>query len=444
MRNKIILILLLLGIMVRLAYWSATPPYTRAHDIPGHISYIQYIAKHRSLPKASDCWECYLPPVYYAAVSPVCFLFPCEDKTDQGLYILQAISLLFSVAFLIFGVATLRLLLPEHLGNRYFYLASALLIFWPAGIIGSVPINNDGLSSLFSAACIYFAVRWFVRDSRADLYGALGLAILSALTKSNGVILFALLMALAVFRVLQRRSRMSLIRDGAAIALGLALLGSISVGSLYVRHEDPVFGGLKVASRYMDAKIVVRNDVNSLLYFDVKDFLSTPYADPRRDPGGRQYLLNFMMKTSLFGEYRFEKQPLRVMAMSMSLLSVFLAASVLSGIYLAIRDRQRCLLASVAAVPVFLVSLAAFRYFSASAPSGDFRYILPVVIPAAALIAYAVRGFDAAVSSEKADVTAHTAGAHLLSWLFKRPAEIAAAAFVTLSAAFYLILAFIK
>ena len=220
MRTRLILLIpFVLGLLIRLHYFSYTDAYTRQHDVHGHIDHINYIQLHGSIPTNKQCWECFQPPLYYIAASSVAKISD-HLGIENRLPLLQSLSLFLFMTFLLFAAAFFALLFsnPTQLA-----IAFSLLVFWPSGIMSSVRIGNDVLFYAIYAIPFYFLSRWLVERRFGYLIACAMLAAFAPLVKSTGFLLWALLGCVVVFDTFKQRrfERRYFVTIG-AFALGAA------------------------------------------------------------------------------------------------------------------------------------------------------------------------------------------------------------------------------
>ncbi|MGH7440889.1 MAG: hypothetical protein ACRENE_34870, partial [Polyangiaceae bacterium] len=172
-------------------------------------------------------------------------------------------------------------------------------------------------------------------------------------------------------------------------------------------------GNLIVANAARNStKLLVGNHADNYLWFDVHTFVTQAWTNPWEDPGGRQYFWNYLLKTSLVGEWTFPQPWAWNLSVILSVLLLSLAVHCALGMFLR-RPADR-----VDDLPLFglfwllVVSIAILRMSLPGAPSGDFRYILPVLVPFSwwsvrSVSAYRERGWPGMA-----------AGALATAWLF--------------------------
>jgi len=373
--------IILLGIVVRLILYSYVEPNQYSNDTNGHLKYVQIISEKKYLPKNDECWSCFHPPLYYITSA---IIKNIADRYDPGLTdrILQQESLLFSFAYVIFGVA---LILNLFGNSRIAYLAAFVSVLWPGFVISAPRIGNDSLFYFGALFCMLFVQRyWHLHKDSDMLLASIGAAIaLSA--KSTGFIILGVWIIVYVFSIV-RLLKFGSLRTLLASAFIIALFAGFS----NYRAIVDVFEGKKIELVGNTGGIGdgdrVNNTVGNYLYFDLQDYLMEPYTSPYEDKGGRQYFWNFVLKTSLFGEWRFWDTPAGyIFAIALSTLALLIFTLALWGIIHAkFKD-----LPPLFFVIFLFIGLIYLRYSYSYSCSNNFRYIFPALFP---LVYFAVNG----------------------------------------------------
>jgi hypothetical protein len=375
------------AIGVLCCYWAATPWFQRAYDVKrlgegGHIDYVIYVAEHASLPPPDEGWQYYQPPLYY--VGGALTWRWAKWLSLPGPETLQAYSLALWLVFLTASVATLKLTLrrsPWALG-----LATAALALWPSSVLNAPRIGND--AALYAAAAVstWFLVRWWRGGRSVHLAGA-SLSIAAAfLCKNTAIVLLAAAGTLILVHMLRRarwRKRRPWIEVSAAIAVmlaGFALTTSRNVP--YWRHGT--FASLLVCNiGGLDANLRVPNDLGSYIPLDAATFLANPWISSRDDTTGRKNFWNYLLRSSLTGEFAFDGAARQAVAILWGALVLWLVVLLLLRLRWA-RPSLTALWreAPWAAVSLFwIASIVSSRVTYPFSCMADFRYILPALVP---------------------------------------------------------------
>lgn len=378
-------VLLASSVLLQLHYLSYTDYATRTFDLliaTGHFDYIQMIAHHLTLPNPTEGWEYHQPPLYYLGAAAVFALFEHFPVID-AMTALQLFSLFLFTVFLYFGLRILHLLIKDQRGVIF---ASALFVFWPAGIIHSVRIGNDALFFTLFAAGLFLIVRW--ENGQSQLWKALLLASLTLVTKANGIILFGIIGILLLLEFYRERNRHTFLRQ-----CGLA--GLFFFTAFFINFVDNIYYALSGGGsdwlvsnviNTINQKLYVANEAFNYLYFDLKTYLEEPFINPWDDRYGRQFFWNYLFKSALFSEFFFPDA--KTIAVVMGAFSLILFAYILLGMLTAKRSPGLSVMGLT-----LLISLAALLLYRIKIPvacNTDFRYVYPVLIPMAYFYAQAL------------------------------------------------------
>jgi hypothetical protein len=390
---------------VRLGYLTVTRFNVREHDVGGHLEYIEYIVKRGWLPRASEGYLTYHPPLYYVLAALQWKLLSLADVSrDAILRSLQAQSLAYELGFVVLSIGTAKLWLDripdDAFGTRLSSRAAltalllVLLLVWPSTVIHSVRLGNDDLTYLLFAAGLYFASRWWLGSRDRDLYVAGLFAALGMVTKTNALLLFAVLGVVFVARlgIVERERRAMTYVTRAwpmaaffVVSTGLALGGAI-VDTLSGRRPSVLVGNAGGITNLLD----VGNRAENYLWFDLGTFVTQAFTSPGDDAKGRQFFWNYALKTGLFGEFTFDHPALRNLAVVLSVAFLLLLVLVAIGFSLASTKEWLDELPLLAAAVLLTLGLVYLRMSMPKACSNDFRYILPVIAPFLYLVVKAV------------------------------------------------------
>jgi len=410
------IVVVCLAALLRIWTFNVTHYDVRPHDLGGHLDYFNHIINEKSLPKHNEGWQGYQPPAYY--LSAVLWAAPFSAMTDNDVAVrntaYQMFSLLLSIVFVGLvaeillkvprlprglpgatiwsqGRARFRPQLPVPFFLKEWFapvMGIMLACFWPGIILHCVRIGNDALLYPLLAASLMLALRWHSGQQRQDLTLAVLFAGLGLLTKASAIVLFAvigIMLLVAVIRsgLKEKWREIAIFGFGSLVAATLVFGPSI-MRNLQGQRENIFVGNVDG----LDPKDKVSNRAQNYLFFDVRDFITTPFASVTKDPGGRQYFFNYYLKTSLFGEFGYSRPVLGDLAIVLSLLLLLLLAFAVGGA-----------LTGGPAFPGMLIIFAGLtlltvimnRISSAFPYSTDFRYTVLIVIP---LAVCAVRMLD--------------------------------------------------
>lgn len=369
------------------AYWSVTPWSERVYDVKrhgetGHLGYIEYVTEHGSLPRPDQGWEYFQPPLYYAGGAAVKRWADWLGLADTEA--LRAYALGLWLIFLTASAATLRLALRRSGGAVL--LATAVLALWPAGVIHGLRISND--IALYAAAAVatYCMLRWWRGGRPRHLYGMALAVALALLCKSSASAVLAAAGLLIALRLL-RRGRWRRWRPwGQALGAGAIMLAgvvlSLARGVWYWLHGQ-VASWLIGSIGTLDADLRVPNGLRAYIPLDIPVFLTSPWVDSRDDATGRGNFWNYLLRSALSAEFQFDGQRQRVIAFFWGALLLALLILLLARMG-RLRWNPGALwreLPWVALSLLWLASVLSVRYAYPFSCQGDFRFILPVLVP---------------------------------------------------------------
>jgi len=386
-------VVLCCGLIVLCCYWAATPWSMRSHDLGGggHLEYIIYVANHHALPNPMEGWTFYHPPVYYV-LGAVIWTW-AKSLSLPAPECIQALSLALWLVFLAASAGALRLTLRNRLSALFF--ATAIVTFWPSGIIHGLRIGNDAALYATVGVATWFMVRWWQARRRRHLWGFAAATALALLCKSNAMVLLGaggLLLAFGFISTLIHRKRqkwrnalIDLTIFSGVTGLGFAL--SFAVRLYYFMHGDIKNWFISNVDS-LGGNLRVPVDAKSFLPLDIPTFLTQPWLETGNDATGRWNFWNYLMRSSLSGEFSFPSAWHRTLAILWGI--VLLALCLLALHRLAnVLARQRSFALYYRQLPwllltlLWIASLAALRVKAPFACSNDFRYVLPVIVPAA-------------------------------------------------------------
>lgn len=337
-------------------------------DADDHMLYIMFVGDNFSIPNDTDCFECYHPPVYYviaASMYNVTKIFMWRPDC-----IVRYFSVLLSLFSLAMGVQILRFLFNKN--ESAFLLSTLLWALHPMFFLFVMRVSNEQMFFTLHIFALYCALLYAKNFSpKYLLYGAIA-TFFAFWTKSSGLVTLAIFsVAFGVSFVCRKSWKMSKYEH---IALCVLLLLCVTAALKFL------LGKALVGNVYgLDSISLVGAKLYNLLYFDVLDYVKTTWLSGTNDIGGRQFLLNCWLKSSVasfwkilptnFGE-------LCMRALCLSTLSLFIF-SVIGFIKTKLNRVSLILFAQM------LLFVAAGVYLRVTVPyasSSDFRYLFPVLL----------------------------------------------------------------
>ncbi len=384
--------IMLLGLVVLLAYWSITPWQLRTHDVGldgGHFGYATWIADRLSLPRPTDGWTYYHPPLYYiisAAILRGADLFSISRPEA-----LQIFSLSLWLVFLSASAASLRMCLRGK--ESWLLVATTALVLWPSGIIHSIRIGNDVPTYACSALAALCMLRWWKTRYLRALFGMAIWTALALACKTSSIALVATGCVLLGWKLVLPGRLGRLRAFGHTAVFGMGIVAGLTLGltgNIYHYWRGEVSHWLVGNVGSLTDGLRVPANLKAFLPLDIPTFLVTPWINPWEDASGRGNFWNYLLRNSLSGEFSFDGKAQYLISMAWGL--ALLALSVLvvrevcrtlaqqAGTSTAYRLRPLLLLGFF-----WLTSLISLRIQAPYACSNDFRYIVPILLPAIVL-----------------------------------------------------------
>lgn len=196
--------------------------------------YHQAIQKFYSLgrlPVASDCWQCYHPPLLPILGVPLyalgrTFVHGVPDLNDPAMRFVTPLSTAFAAAAMYYAYRTLRL---YRFRGAELVVGTGIILILPCLFFSSYGIEADILESALMIAFFYYLVRFLRERSRRGIGSAVRLGVLAGLacsTKYTGLLAPTILVVLAAMHVVRSQGRGALARRTAIALLTCAAIGS--------------------------------------------------------------------------------------------------------------------------------------------------------------------------------------------------------------------------
>jgi Dolichyl-phosphate-mannose-protein mannosyltransferase len=381
--SPIVSLILVGSLPIQLLYQSHTPVTERTYDVLGHLQHIEFIAYQGSLPPSYYCHECFQPGLYYTIAAAV-YLAARATRIFDPMLVLQFLALAWFWLFLIMSARIVMLWFPEQ---REVQLATALAAFWPAGFLHSARVSNDIPLYAFFATCLYFVLSWWKTGNRKHLMVAAIVAGCGVLIKTTMMPLIGAIVILILYRIFSER------RAGMAWSFYLLPLFVMLAGIAVYLAQSSLRGNIRPPFGDNSPAMYVGNSWKQYLVLNTASYFTTPFIDSLRDGTGRKYFWNYVLKSSMFGDYSdwFRKPVQRYMALVMSPLLLALVVFFWIGVARSMSRAARQWLPLLVVIAVSILSVFAVRFYNPYSGNNDFRYIYPVVIPLVLLLVEGTR-----------------------------------------------------
>lgn len=243
------------------------------------------------LPRATDCGQCYHPPLFYLVGWPLVWLGHALAAGGEADAIRNvSIRCLSALPLACAGTstwATYRLLRLFRWRGPSLTWGVATSLFLPVLFFSSYGIEADGLVCAIVSLAALAMVRGFLRHERATLPNAIHVGLLSGLalaTKYSGAVAVAAAGLTMLARLATRPRKRAALRDG-LVVLGLALaVGGWKYAANVRTFGTPLNANGSAATGFAIEKSL-RFDRYRFTDFDLAAVLAT--MDPVHGPSGR-------------------------------------------------------------------------------------------------------------------------------------------------------------
>lgn len=427
--DRILCLIFVIGVMIRICFVFNNEVYPMQHDVfskNGHMAYIKHIANTWTLPKTNN-WQFYQPPLFHTLSAIV---FTLAKSTFGG----SDFAAMSAVQYFMVAVSLVMILMFNHLLKQVelpdSWRLAGLLIFilYPQNILFSRVLNNDLLFYFFYLLSLILLFRWYESRKTSDM-ALLALSVsLGTLTKVS-MMAFGLILAFVFLTVMLKEFkrfwyyfRQYLIFLGIFLTLGCSYI----IRNLILFKQSP----LSVPDLGVNSgQYIPLGPAQRLFSFPIKEFFADPFCNVWEDYNIWQY----MIKCSLFGEYRFELTGvIRVISYSLLILSFVCIAIFFFSIFMSFfkAKNQKEEMFNMIFLLIFVYNILSYIMFCFQYPQGcsmDFRYIVPIIFSGCYFIA---KGVPIAVSLVKSNKAKACVKALLLT-----PIGL----YLSLSVAFYLL-----
>jgi len=295
------------GVFVKFSYVLYTAVWNRQHDVidftadEGHAAYINYILNHKAIPDFDPrkLWAFFQPPLHHiisAVWIKVCLVLGITEEFAREN--VQGLTFFYMSAMIVLVYFVCRELNLQKKGTM---IAMVIVSLHPIFTLFSGSINNDALALFLMTLAFYLAIVWYKRPTWYTiilLAFVIGFSMIAKL--SAGLIAPAVAM-LFLLKLLKEKDRWLhyLLQFGVfgVICVPIGLSWTIRNKILFdmpANYIPPVggqFGDLPFVSRLFD-------------------FRMDSVYPAMTDLGNRfdeHNIFLAMMKTSLFGEYHYDR-----------------------------------------------------------------------------------------------------------------------------------------
>jgi hypothetical protein len=214
-------------------------PIDLGFDGREHLDHIRYLLERGTLPRASDGWEMYQPPLYYLLSAALVKLASIFLPMEKAMYAARLVPFLSGAGQIVLVWLAARLLMPENAIARMFAVAMAAVI--PMNIYISHYSSNESLSAVMIALSLYLALRTVASGDAASgdvtqrSFAVIGLSCgLALLSKFTALLVIPVILAAVVAHGLNRDS--GSLTDALKPVVTIFLVVAAVSGWFYIRN----------------------------------------------------------------------------------------------------------------------------------------------------------------------------------------------------------------
>lgn|GEM_PF-364265 len=306
--KKIILFLFVAAFFVRLIYIIITRIGIRQNDVypdssTGHYAYIKYFYDGGSIFfdfDPQEKYQFYHPPLWYMlAALWVRIQTTLGFSYDRAFEGVQLLSLFFSMGVVI---TVFDILKKFNLSPAALICGFSVIAFYPADILMGGSINNDAMAVFFMFLAFDIALRWYYSSKMSDAVAlalVIGIGMSSKLSAAICAFPIAFLMLVKLAKTKEKKKTFLQLLLFGVICVPLGLWWTV----LNIVRWDMPLGyiptpgeNLSVANYSLIKRVIDIFPFGALMVYK---------GHFEYDPAGEFNMFSALVKTSLYGEFRF-------------------------------------------------------------------------------------------------------------------------------------------
>lgn len=396
--NKLMILIMIIGILIRAIYIIYTPVTERQHDVysienEGHLGYIYRIYETGKLPETNNI-QFYHPPLFHylgAGWLRVNSLFNIsEEKAIEGLQIITAIcsSLILLVVYKINKEIKIK--------DIYKVLIMGMMAFHPTFIILAGSINNDILMILLTFVIILYLIKWHKESSIKNTIVLALVTGLAVMTKVSAAIMAVPILYTFFDRYLREFKENKKILNWKFI-LKMILFGVIS---LPIGLWHPI-RNLILFNQPLGGVLIPAQIYNVSNYSITSRFFSVSFTELIKEiyvviPGDHN-IFSYIVKSSIFGEWTYENIDILatlLKCVNLVLIIISVALSIMCMVKNNKKQENKYIIDLLAII--WIINLVSYYGFNLQYPYActmDFRYLVPTIFTGVTLICIALDKF---------------------------------------------------
>lgn len=404
--GQVVTLIILMGLALRILYMLYTSCEVRSHDLwelstdsYGHAAYILNIMQLKQLPQ-SNMVQFYQQPLFYLCGAALSGIVNGLLQCSETYHLVDATKVVSCIASCISLLVSREIFGECHLTGKGLCRGMMVVSFLPVYFLTGGRVCPDALAGMFMLLAFLYTIRWSrVQSWKNTIVLALiyGLGVMTKISCSALALVTVLVFLKFLWNAIQSEKR-GMVRKNmdrknmAGLLLRYIVFGCISLPlglwygiRNYIRFDQPL---LYVVELTEDNSLYTGNIslFRRIVTIDWRNLLQSPYTAVREDYNLPVYAL----KSSLFGEFQYDvpEWTPKALLFFASLLSVFCVIALIryaTGYFKGKEKGQSCNLALLAAA-IFYGSILSFYIRYPFGCSMDFRYMLFLPVPIAAIL----------------------------------------------------------
>lgn len=386
--QKVTLLCILGGLVLRIGYTYYTPYYVRLFDLGeisdagnGHAAYIYNLFYHHKLPASYD-YQFYHPPLFHILAALNMKLFSKLYPTADAIVWFEAAKLVSCFASCCALLLIRRICQELKCTPEMTCLTTGLMAFYPNFYLQAGRINNDATATAFMMLAILMLIKWYHSRHFSQLIGmALGIG-LGMMTKLNVAILAFVagpVMLYVLWQAIQKKKwKMQLTQYVAFLAVCAPLGLWYSIRN-FILFKQPL-GYVHDLDANGPSWLYRGN------YSLTQRFFSFPWDQYKENvyaSSGRDYNLPlYLLRSSLFSEFSFENMD-GVARMLTHINIILILLSLIAMVVIIWKGTKFSPALRYGCGFLWLIMMISYFMFNIKYPDSctmDFRYIVPTAI----------------------------------------------------------------
>ncbi|MGN0436181.1 MAG: ArnT family glycosyltransferase [Wujia sp.] len=384
-------IAIILGVIMRIGYMLYTACDERLYDLGGfntedcgHAGYILTLSEYHRLPDSNEI-QYYQQPMFYIMGTIVSRLVNFIMGETEAYQIVDATKLVSCFASCIMLYLTLEFSKLMKLKGKAKLVAVMLMSFMPDFYLCGGRVNCDMLAALFMTLEVLYTFKWYKNQTwKNTVYLAICYGLGVSTKISCGII--AIFTAGVFLKVLVDRIKESDKNKFIGLIEKYLVFGVISLplGLWYCIRNYIRFGQsftyVLELDKELDLYVGGHSIVQRMFSIDVGNIIETPFANAHGDYNAPV----FFVKSSLFGEFVHDREPVAWLLLFSAIMVSVLIVAMIKQLVHNHKDVNGNVM--VGLIVLVVASMYWFYYKYPFGCSMDYRYMIFITMPAAMLL----------------------------------------------------------